>query len=208
MEGYKMTISRAGLNGIAMGAIVMTGFGAIWALGGAFGFTGGASVPLIVVTLIVVAGLIVAIVQLWRHAEVLPSGGDSEEAVYGDKTGRWFGLVFTIEALAIFVAARVLSISSHNTLIAPVIALIVGIHFLPLAALFRVRAYYVTGTVLSLLAIICIVAVTRGLNFGGSSLFIWSSIVGIGSAVILWVTAIWIMVQGHKLLHEAMVTAR
>lgn len=49
------------------------------------------------------------------------------------------------------------------------IALIVGLHFLPLAGLFSARAYYFTGALLSLLALIAIVALLLGVQLVGPS---------------------------------------
>ena len=198
-----MSLSRAGVRGIIMGASIMTGFGALWALSSAVGAAGSASTLMLVVVLAVVASLIVAIVHLWQQSGALPSFRSSDEGAYWQKTGKWFGLVFTIEVLAIFVASRLLSLSAHTLLIPSVIALIVGLHFLPLAALFRVGVYYGTGAVMSLLALVCIVALVLGVHLGEASLVAWSSIVGMGSAVILWGTALWIVVQGHQLLRQA-----
>jgi hypothetical protein len=201
--GDTMTISRDGVRGILIGAGLMTGFGALWALGSAGAFAGSASVLLLVVVLVVAASLIVAMVRLWQQAGTLPAQRSPEEAVYWQKTGKWFGIVFISEALAIVVASRLLRSTTHDTLIPPVIALIVGVHFLPLASLFRVPVYYVTGALMSLFASVCIVAVALGLHLGGASLFVWSSVVGIGSAIILWGTAIGIVAQGQKLLRQA-----
>jgi hypothetical protein len=87
-----------------------------------------------------------------------------------------------------------------------VTSLIVGIHFFPLSRLFRVPAYTITGGLLSVLALFALTALMLGLPIAGSSPYNWSLFVGIGTTLILWLTAAYIVQfgfrvkrQGHKL---------
>jgi hypothetical protein len=68
-----------------------------------------------------------------------------------------------------------------------------------LAPLFRLPLYNVTGAAMSLLAIGCIIAVVAGWLPAGDSLFFWSSVVGLGSALLLWATAIKPLLNGREL---------
>lgn len=65
------------------------------------------------------------------------------------------------------------------------VALVVGLHFFPLASLFRVPLYYVTG------AALCVVAVSTpiaALSLGASTA-VWQVVSGLGAAAILWATS-------------------
>jgi hypothetical protein len=107
-----------------------------------------------------------------------------DDAVYsrsdGRRIGRVVGIASTIEGLAIFAAFQVL-VNVHATdLMLPVTAIIVGLHFIPLARWIPARLYYATGALLILLG-------AAGFGIGNAdqrSLF-----VGIGAAIILWLTS-------------------
>jgi hypothetical protein len=62
--------------------------------------------------------------------------------------GAWAGSSapsFGIEIVVIFAVSNILSALGLDRLILAAIAVVVGLHFLPLAALFRVAVHYVTG---------------------------------------------------------------
>jgi hypothetical protein len=129
----------------------------------------------------------------------LPAHSSPEESTYWRNSGKWFGLIFASEAALIAIASIVLGNTGHDALIPPVIALIVGLHFLLLAPLFRLPLYNVTGIAMSALALACIIAVIAGWRPAGDSLFFWSSVVGLGSAAFLWATAITLLLNGNRL---------
>jgi hypothetical protein len=178
----------------------MTGFGAFWAIGGVFNLPNPVSALILVVSLLVVVGLLIASLRLWRKSETLPAHSSPEESMYWRNSGKWFGLIFASEAALIAIASIVLGNTGHDALIPPVIALIVGLHFLLLAPLFRLPLYNVTGIAMSSLALACIIAVIAGWRPAGESLFFWSSVVGLGSAALLWATAITLLLNGNQLL--------
>ena len=122
----------------------------------------------------IVIGLLVASLRLWRKSETLPAHSSPEESTYWRNSGKWFGLIFASEAALIAIASIVLGNTGHDALIPPVIALIVGLHFLLLAPLFRLPLYNVTGIAMSALALVCIIAVIAGWRPAGDSLFFWS----------------------------------
>lgn len=198
-----MVSPRDEARGLATGAGVMVGFGVLWALAGGPGLPTSFAVALIVMLVAGVIGSIIAITLLWRRAAGAAPDKYTDAAAPGSNTNKWFAVVFTVEMGAIALAIWLLVRTGHTALIAPVVAVIVGVHFLPLAALFQARAYYMTGIVMSLLAIICIVAVVVGAHPGGTSARLWSSVVGLGSAAILWATALWILVQGFRIVGRA-----
>ena len=160
-----------------------------------------ASALILVASQPIVIGLLVASLRLWRKSEALPAHSLPEESTYWRNSGKWFGLIFASEAALIAIASIVLGDTGHDALIPPVIALIVGLHFLLLAPLFRLPLYNVTGIAMSALALVCIIAVIAGWRPAGDSLFFWSSVVGLGSAALLWATAITLLLHGNQLLN-------
>lgn len=195
-----MPISRFYIRGLVIGALVVTGFGAFWAIGGAFNLPNPASAILFVASLLAVVGLLVVSLRLWRKSETLPAHSSPEESTYWRNSGKWFGLIFASEATLIAIASIVLGNTGHDALIPPVIALIVGLHFLLLAPLFRLPLYNVAGIAMSALALVCIIAVIAIWRPAGDSLFFWSIVVGLGSAALLWATAITLLLNGNRQL--------
>jgi hypothetical protein len=82
-------------------------------------------------------------------------------------------------------------------------AIIVGIHFFPLAPLFQVRSHYLTGALLCLVAIVTLLVVPTRVTVGNREIIAWWVVVGFGCALILWVTGLALWLQGQHLLHLA-----
>ncbi len=111
----------------------------------------------------------------------------------------WFGIVFGTEILLIALANILLSTFQVDRFIPPATALIVGIHFVPLARLFRVPMYYITGALLIMLAL---VALLLGLQIAGPSPYNWSLFVGVGTTLILWLTVLYITRFGLRIMQQ------
>jgi len=114
----------------------------------------------------------------------------------------WFGIVFGTEILLIALANILLSTFQVDRFIPPATALIVGIHFVPLARLFRVPMYYITGALLIMLALVALVALLLGLQIAGSSPYNWSLFVGVGTTLILWLTVLYITRFGLRIMQQ------
>lgn len=141
--GDKPTSSS--LKGASIGAMICAVFGAAWifwgvAWSGSHSATWFYTADVISVTMIGVA--IVGIRKAFRSPSVLenvPSWRPSR-GLYWLNTGTEWVLVAA--------AAIWLSHMDRSDLIPEVCGLIVGLHFFPLAAIFRVPIYYGTGTVI------------------------------------------------------------
>ena len=191
-------ISGATVRGYASGTLFMTFFGAFWASFSAFALGPWQRVLLFSVVGIVSIALAVAAVRLLRKARHLSSNTSEEARARGKARGRRFLLVFGVEFVSIFLAAYLLGVAGLEGFIPPVIALIVGLHFIPLAAVFGVRLYYLTGALISLVATVSLVSLLFGVTLGGE--FGWAVVVGIATALILWATALGILCIAGGLL--------
>ncbi|MCL6442592.1 MAG: hypothetical protein K6T83_03875 [Alicyclobacillus sp.] len=82
------------------------------------------------------------------------------------RLGMWFGIIFGIKGALIGVASTICNATDHFDLFFPVMGLIVGTHFFPLAHLFRVKIHYITGTLLSMLAAVSLLMVPTRVTLG------------------------------------------
>jgi hypothetical protein len=122
------------------GALVLTLFGAIWLA--AANFVAGGSLAVYALIAMLAAVLIVASRRSSQWKENAGSGWDAA-------TAKAFGRINGLQSLGALVVIVVCNILDQPNRIPGGIELVVGLHFLPLARLFGVRAYYVTGVVMS-----------------------------------------------------------
>jgi hypothetical protein len=191
-------MSRGADQGTADGTFFLTFFGAYW------GFTSAVFLPgtfqaisFLLVGLVTLA-LVGIGVMLLRQTRALPKESSPDDRDRGKRIVWGFGIIFGLEIILIALANILLSIFPLSRFIAPTTALIVGLHFIPLARLFQVRIGYVTGTLLCMLALIALVALLVGLPLAGSSPYNWSLFVGIGATLVLWLTDLFMIQYGWK----------
>jgi hypothetical protein len=137
------------LTGMMTGSSIMFVFAILWFLlglsGGRF-FPLGMKVAVVVVGLALGAAIITLAVQAHRISRTAPAP-TAEQLDAGRKVGRRFGLINGIQWGAIVAVIILLNVVRRPDFIAPAIAVIVGLHFLPLAGLFQQPQYYISGIV-------------------------------------------------------------
>ncbi|MFE5320762.1 hypothetical protein ACFQ88_18795 [Paenibacillus sp. NPDC056579] len=187
-------IPKAAVFGAANGVMFMTFFGALWASIGIVGSNGLGGPWFLVLSGIMTLILLSGAVSLFGNARNMNNSTTREERGHWRQINRKFGLIFGLEGLAIFIASVICNMLDHFELFFPIMAIIVGIHFFPLAQLFRVRFYYGTGIVLCILGVITFF-VPMNATVNNVSLIATSTFIGFGSALTLWVTGlrIWIV---------------
>jgi hypothetical protein len=180
-----MVVDRVGLIGMTTGAAMMFGFGIVWLLMGLFR---GRPLPIWFRLLLLATGaaLATSIVILGKTASGLaaPSIPLTPDQIAADREiARRFYIIFGLEMVAIFLTVIVLRVLHYADYILSGIALIVGVHFFPLAPLLSAPVYY--GTALGGCAIGVI-------GFFMDDAGIRQKVVGISFGLLLWVTAAWI----------------
>ncbi len=194
-------IPKAALRGMASGVFFMAFFGTLWGSIGVGGVAGWAAPwPTVLVVLIGVA-LLVGAVALWRGSGRLRDAATWEQ----DNTDRWFVLIVALEGVAIAIASVVCNATGHFALFFPIMALIVGIHFFPLARLFQAGTHYLTGALLCVVGLVALLVVPVTATLGGREIMARWLVVGAGCAVILWGTGLLLLVQGWRALRGAAV---
>jgi hypothetical protein len=94
-----------------------------------------------------------AVKQL-TSAKYYPALTTEADKARGKNTSRWFGIVFGAEGLGIFIAVNVVVNLGHPDLTISAIALVVGLHFYPMAKIFRRTIDYYLATWSTLAAIL------------------------------------------------------
>ena len=130
------------ITGRATGVLFFTGFGSLWT------YTGLAALNYLnlwtgLITATILAFLAVpAILLLLRPKTAAQTAADDRHV------SRMFTIINVIEGLAIVLSLILLNVFHRTEYIIPTIAIIVGLHLIPLASLFRYAPHYVTGALL------------------------------------------------------------
>ena len=165
--------------GRAIGAMFFSVFGGIWLGLWAYDkYPGSAGALLIVAS--AAAALLAAAYRVYKvNSPALKALAQTPES---RRKSRLFNLVNSVQWGVIFLVALVLSQIGYTKWILPMVILIVGLHFLPLARLFSYRPHYLTGAALILLA--CVYPFVA--NDGPAS-----AVGAFGAGLILWLSAVW-----------------
>jgi len=171
---------------MTIGAAVMFSFGILWLL---IGLLRGRAAPawLQVALLFVGAVLGTTLVNLGLRVSHLPHATvtvSPQQAATSREIGRHFYVIFGAEVAAIFLTVLVLKVLRYPDAILSGIAFIVGVHFIPVAALFRAPVYYTTGIMGCLIGL-------GGFFVGDAELR--QRIVGLTFGLLLWGTSAWIV---------------
>jgi hypothetical protein len=202
MAQAAVRIPQAALRGVASGVLFMAFFGTLWACIGIAGLQGWGLPWLLLAALLVGSVFFAGGMRLIRASSRLTGQVTSANDQYWKKARRWFGIIFATEGLAMGVTSAICGATGHFDLMFPLVALIVGIHFFPLAPLFRMPTHYLTGALLCLLALGTLFFVPARAVLGGRQIIAWWVVVGFGSTLILWVTGLVIWLVGRRLLNR------
>jgi hypothetical protein len=163
------------MRGTVAGAVILTIFGGLWCIIALANWTArpGWSIA---------AGAVARLVA----SRKIPSVDDPAAASKGKRMGMLFGIIFGIEAGLIAICSTLLASHGLAFWIPIAIAIIVAVHFLPLAHVFEVPLYYWTGG-LSLLGVLgCLLIHDLGTRV---------LCVGLVMAAVLWLTVLLLLLQ-------------
>ena len=171
----------------AIGALFFSLFGGAWLVLWSFRARpegGTVRVVLIVLCILGTAAIFrLALRQYRRHRDALAAGAESPAK---RRTDRLFHLVNGGQWLLILIVGNVLANVGRSAWVLPAAILIIGLHFLPLAAIFANPAHYVTGGVLVALALAYPFLATGGPR---------DPIGCLGAGLILWGSALWALMD-------------
>jgi len=178
------------LRGRATGVLFLSGFGALWFLLG-LAASQRLSLPTACALAAGLAALVAGAVLLRRRSAALPpSTLDPEEQ---RRAGRTFGRVNAVQWAAIVLIAVVLGRLHLDAYTPAAVTVVVGLHFFPLARLFRSPQHHVTGAALVLWGAVCLLLVPRD---------VLQSTSAFGTGAILWTAAAVTLVRSFRQLRE------
>ncbi|MFJ8865603.1 hypothetical protein ACIRD6_07540 [Streptomyces sp. NPDC102473] len=167
------------------GTVVLSVFALVWAFAGASGLASGSAA--LAVEIIAVPVTALAVFLAYRK-------GAAPSPRMVDLPRNWartVGIVNVVELAAIFAVIAASNASGRPSFIPPAIALVVGLHFIPLARLYDQWQYKGTAALLSAAAVVGFALVAAGLSDGSVR-----AVVGLASAVTLWASACHVAVKG------------
>ena len=192
--------TKPSVRGVATGVLFLALFGALWAAMGINGLKGWEEPWLLVVVMLFGLALLLAGVSLLRASRRSPA--TKIEIKGGQSRSKWFRIVFATELITIVIAMAICRAVNRFDLFYPVMMLIVGIHFFPLAHLFRVKKYHVAGALLCSLAVVTLLVVPEQFHLSNLQVAAWLVILGFGGAFILWGVGFAHWLQGRRLLAQ------
>lgn len=169
--------------GVRVALLVLTAFAVAWAWA-ALKFSGAAPM-LILVPIALSVGLLA---WGWRGSGMFPSRGPH--------VGKVVGLWSSIEVVALLVTANLLENIHRGDLMLPIAAMIVGLHFFPLARSIPVRLYHATGAGLVFVGLVGLLLPARERPM----------VVGMGAALILWGTALVFVLRSRQAARSPLVS--
>lgn len=175
---------------VAMGALNLTIFGAIWALAALGNWPPAPAWSFAAVALVAAILAVVSIGRLVAAGKLPATSVDQQDVQQEQRARTWFTVIFGVQALLIAVAVFGLVRLERPALIPVVVAVIVGLHFWPLARLFQTPLYWFTGVLLLLCA-------AASLLIEDTTLRLLA--LGLAAALVLWLSAALLLIgyTGH-----------
>jgi hypothetical protein len=178
--------------GLGRGSIICTVFGALW-----LGFSLAAArafVPIVVVLISIIGIVLFArSLSLIRKGRALRNSSAVAPNAHSDRTRKLFKWISIGEGVAIGLVCFFGFGLNRGDLVPVGIAIVVGLHFLPLAKVFEARIYYWTG---GMIVAWCIFS---RVSFHSQAMDVSA---GIGTGAILWLTAAYNLLRSYTLVRE------
>jgi len=195
MNNHENLIPAVAVKGIASGLLMMALFTLAWA-GIAFSGLHGTTAAWALIVFPVLAGIFISkAITLFAVAKHHPQLETEEDKAEGKKMGKWFGIIFGAEGLLIFIGVNVVINLGHPELTIPTIALVVGLHFYPLAKVFKRTLDYYLATWSTLVAVSAIIlSLNHTLTQPATAAF-----TGIGLAIATSGYGLFMMYKGNRL---------
>jgi len=179
MEIKPRILPGAAVKGIALGLIMMAVFTSAWAAIAYHGLAASDYWLALLVFPIFSIIFIINAVRLYKIAPLYPKLTSEADLAEEKRMGKWFGIIFGAEGLGIFIGINIVVNIGHPELTIPVLALVVGLHFYPLAKVFKRTIDYYLATWSTIIAVISII-LTLNKTFTEAETFAFT---GIGIAI-------------------------
>ncbi len=132
----------------------------------------------------VLIGIASRMLHTLTHMRTDPGQSNPSE---GRRLLRQFGVIVALEGIALTGVTLACVLTHRWELIVPLNLIIVGLHFLPLARLFNVPRYNITGSLFCAIPILTMLLIPAGGYLGQA--FVWAVIPSVGCAAVASLTA-------------------
>jgi hypothetical protein len=191
-------IPREAVSGVATGLMLMTLFTTMWACIANAGLNGRDYHIVLAVFILLALTFLVNGIRMFGKAKSFPMAISEQDIAERKKAGKWFGIIFGAEGLGIFIAVNIVVNIGHPELVIPTIALVVGLHFYPIAKVFKRKIDYYLATWATLVAVLGILfSLNKTLTEPGVFAF-----VGIGIAIATSCYGIYMIYYGTRLVRQ------
>jgi len=144
----------AAVKGIATGLCMMAFFTLMWT-GIAFGGLHATSRWFFLLVFVAFAIVfVIRAIKLFGVVKYFPALTSAADLAEEKRIGKWFGIIFGAEGLGIFVGVNIVVNLGYPDLVIPTIALVVGLHFFPLAKVFKRKFDYYLASWATLIAVL------------------------------------------------------
>jgi hypothetical protein len=183
------------IQSIGGGLLLMAFFTIMWS-GIAFGNATGAGRYLILIVFslfsLVFIGYGIYYLSTAKRFPKLTTDADKAE---GKKMAKLYGITFGLEGILIPIAAGICLFLGHGELVLPAMALIIGLHFYPMAKVFNRTIDYYLASWTCLVAISVVVIIIKGILLPFSAY----TFLGLGVAITTTSYGFYMMAEGSRL---------
>lgn len=196
MPNNNSTIPKIVIQSIAGGLLLMALFTVAWS-GIASGNVTGLNKYLILVLFSLISIVFIAYaVYYFKMAKKFPKLQTDEDKAKGKRMGMWYGIIFGVEGILIPIAVGICLFLNHGDLILPAMALVIGLHFYPMAKVFNRTIDYYLATWTCLVAISAFAIILKGIALP----FSVYTFLGIGVAITTCSYGFYMIAEGNKML--------
>ncbi|MBL4675231.1 MAG: hypothetical protein JKY70_03345 [Mucilaginibacter sp.] len=155
------TPPKGAVKGTATGLFMMCFFTMIWAAVAYGGLQESIYTWSLAIFPVLSVVFLIKGISLFKMARGIPESTSETDRAEQKRIGKWFGITFGAEALGIFIGINLVVNLGYPELTLPVMALVVGLHFYPMAKIFKRKIDYYLATFSTLFALSSIVFTLR-----------------------------------------------
>jgi len=192
------TLPRIAVRAIGGGLFLMAFFTLMWAGIAEGGLQGSDHWLVLVAFSVLCIVFVIGGIRLFIRSKDFPVSMSEEDKLEGTRMGKWYAIIFGIEGTLIPVVCVALLLLKQERFILPAIALVVGLHFYPMASVFNRKLDYYLATWVCLVAITCICMML----YTGYPQTMIQACLGIGVAVATSAYGIYMMLEGNRMLKQ------
>jgi hypothetical protein len=182
-----INIDRPRSIGLASGTLWLTAASAAFAIWSLASIGTPAAKRTLICAIVIAAALIAAGIVAMRAAIQLPRGVSPRTPEEARALRRQFAWVFGAEMAALAIVIPIAAATGHPKLIPSLSVMIIGLHFLPLAWIFRVPRYYVMGLLFCAVPVVMMLSMSAHARIGNA--LGWYAIPGLGCGIVGALTA-------------------